>query len=78
MFCSEQDIAVREDGDYFLRYRVFNTIHHVLGDTPIPILAECSGGPFKVYSTKDFPGLRASTDLTKVRAARLDARQCID
>lgn len=29
--------------------------------------AECYGGPFRVYSTKEFPGLRASTDLTKVR-----------
>ncbi|KAI0729710.1 velvet factor-domain-containing protein [Fomitopsis betulina] len=72
------DIAVREDGDYFLRYRVFNTMHHVLGDTPIPILAECSGGPFKVYSTKDFPGLRASTDLTKqisLSGTRVNARE---
>lgn len=27
--------------------------------------AECYGGPFRVYSTKEFPGLHASTDLTK-------------
>ncbi|TFY62641.1 hypothetical protein EVG20_g6625 [Dentipellis fragilis] len=30
-----------------------------------PVWAECYGGPFRVYSTKEFPGLRASTDLTK-------------
>ncbi|KAH9931954.1 velvet factor-domain-containing protein [Fomitopsis serialis] len=59
------DLAVREDGDYFLRYRTFNTLYSAAGSSPIPILAECYGGPFKVYSTKDFPGLRASTELTK-------------
>ncbi|TFY61602.1 hypothetical protein EVJ58_g4407, partial [Rhodofomes roseus] len=60
------DLAVKEDGDYFLRYRAFNTLYNVAGSTPIQILAECVGGPFRVYSTKDFPGLRASTELTKV------------
>ncbi|KAH9829984.1 velvet factor-domain-containing protein [Rhodofomes roseus] len=59
------DLAVKEDGDYFLRYRAFNTLYNVAGSTPIQILAECVGGPFRVYSTKDFPGLRASTELTK-------------
>ncbi|KAI0915289.1 hypothetical protein AcV5_005453 [Taiwanofungus camphoratus] len=32
---------------------------------PAPVLAECVGGPFRVFGTKAFPGLRASTDLTK-------------
>ena len=58
---------MREDGDYFFRYRAFNTLYRVSGDVPHPVVAECFSGPFKVYSTKDFPGLRASTDLTKVR-----------
>ncbi|KAH9931951.1 velvet factor-domain-containing protein [Fomitopsis serialis] len=59
------DLAVKEDGDFFLRYRVFNTLYSVAGNHPIPVLAECFGGPFRVFSTKDFPGLRASTELTK-------------
>ena len=57
---------MKDEGLFFLRYRVFNALFQVAGPTPIPILAECIGGPFRVYSTKNFPGLRASTDLTKV------------
>ncbi|KZT64602.1 hypothetical protein DAEQUDRAFT_603348 [Daedalea quercina L-15889] len=59
------DISVKE-GEFFLRYRVFNALYPVTGPAPLPILAECIGGPFRIYGTKDFPGLRASTDLTKV------------
>ena len=57
---------MRKDGEYFLRYRAFNILYRVSDNPPFPVVAECLGGPFKVYSTKDFPGLRASTDLTKV------------
>lgn len=57
---------MRKDGEYFLRYRAFNILYRVSDNPPFPVVAECFGGPFKVYSTKDFPGLRASTDLTKV------------
>ena len=31
-----------------------------------PILAECWGRPFRIYATKQFPGLEPSTELTKV------------
>jgi len=31
-----------------------------------PLLAEVFGGPFRVYSTREFPGLEPSTDLTRV------------
>lgn len=61
-----QDIAVRNEGLFILRYRVFNIFGKVQGKTEIPVLAECYGGPFRIYSTKEFPGLRPSTDLTKV------------
>ena len=37
------------------------------GMVDIPILAECYGGRFRVYESRDFPGLPPSTDLTKVR-----------
>ncbi|KAI0700208.1 velvet factor-domain-containing protein [Cytidiella melzeri] len=58
------DIAVRIEGTFILRYRVFNIFARADG-VDIPILAECYGGPFRIYSTKEFPGLRPSTDLTK-------------
>lgn len=57
---------MKDEGQFFLRYRVFNTLFQVAGPKPLPVLAECIGGPFTVYSTKNFPGLRASTSLTKV------------
>lgn len=50
-----------------LRYRVFDLFSRA--ETNVDhsaITAETYGGPFRVYSTKDFPGLPPSTDLTKV------------
>lgn len=35
----------------------------------LAIQAECYGGRLRVYSTKEFPGLQASTELTKVLSA---------
>ncbi|PCH37383.1 hypothetical protein WOLCODRAFT_109788 [Wolfiporia cocos MD-104 SS10] len=60
-----QDLAVKLEGSFVPRYRVFNLSSKASGGTGVPVLAECFGGPFKIYSTKEFPGLRASTDLTK-------------
>ncbi|KAF7795717.1 hypothetical protein EIP86_006882 [Pleurotus ostreatoroseus] len=60
-----RDIAVQVEGSFILRYRVFNLFAQVEGAMDIPILAECYGGPFRIYSTKEFPGLRPSTELTK-------------
>lgn len=71
---------MRIEGTFVLRYRVFN-IYAKTDGTDIPILAECYGGPFRIYSTKEFPGLRPSTDLTKVRhvkAAFASHAVCID
>ncbi|EMD37614.1 hypothetical protein CERSUDRAFT_114267 [Gelatoporia subvermispora B] len=59
------DVSVRIEGIFVLRYRVFHVFSQAEGSGPRPVLAECFGEPFKVYSTKDFPGLHASTDLTK-------------
>lgn len=53
------------EGTFILRYRVFD-IFSKRCDDELVVQAECFGGPFKVYSTKEFPGLQASTDLTKV------------
>ena len=63
---------MRTEGTFILRYRVFNLFARVNGATDnIPILAECYGGPFRIYSTKEFPGLRPSTELTKARPSFL-------
>ncbi|KAF8622736.1 hypothetical protein AX15_006826 [Amanita polypyramis BW_CC] len=59
------DLAVQREGTFILRYRVFDIWSTAAGTEQHPILAECYGGAFKVYSTRDFPGLQASTELTK-------------
>lgn len=68
------DLSVKAEGDYVLRYRVFDVLSIAAGPAPRPVLAECVGGPFHVYGTKEFPGLAASTELTKVRWARFVSR----
>ncbi|KAH9931952.1 velvet factor-domain-containing protein [Fomitopsis serialis] len=72
------DLAVHEEGLFRLRYRAFNTFNVALGAAPMPVLAECHGGPFRVYNTKEFPGLRVATDLTKqisLAGVRVNARE---
>ncbi|EED85171.1 predicted protein [Postia placenta Mad-698-R] len=64
------DLAVRAEGSFFMRYRVFDIMSAVTGGTQHPALAEAFGGTFQVYSTKNFPGLQASTDLTKARTGK--------
>ncbi|VDB87162.1 unnamed protein product [Peniophora sp. CBMAI 1063] len=59
------DLAVKMEGNFILRYRCFDLFSKVAGEQQTPVWAECYGGAFRVYSTKEFPGLRASTDLTK-------------
>ncbi|KAF8688196.1 hypothetical protein AX14_003508 [Amanita brunnescens Koide BX004] len=59
------DLAVQREGTFVLRYRVFDILSAAAGSDQHPILAECFGGPFRVYLTRDFPGLQASTELTK-------------
>ncbi|KAG6333467.1 hypothetical protein ID866_5616 [Astraeus odoratus] len=61
------DLAVKIEGQFFLRYRCFDIFSRMAGQDDLPIQAECYGGPFKIYSTKEFPGLQASTELTKAR-----------
>ncbi|KAF8583784.1 hypothetical protein K439DRAFT_1390188 [Ramaria rubella] len=59
------DLSVRTEGLFILRYRMFDIFSRMEGSEDIPVLAECYSGPFAIYSTKEFPGLRASTELTK-------------
>jgi hypothetical protein len=68
-----QDLAVRIEGDFFLRYRVFDLFSRTAGLVDVPVLAECGGGPFHIYSTKEFPGLQPSTELSKVIWSSLES-----
>lgn len=61
-----QDLAVKIEGTFILRYRVFDLFSKASGSRDLTVQAECYGGTFRVYSTKEFPGLQASTELTKV------------
>ena len=62
----KQDLAVQREGTFIFRYRVFDIFSSVRNGAHHPILAEVFGGAFKVYSTREFPGLSPSTELTKV------------
>ncbi|GLB37545.1 putative velvet factor [Lyophyllum shimeji] len=59
------DLAVQREGHFILRYRVFDVFSHISPGMCCPVQAELYGGPFQVYSSRDFPGLSASTELTK-------------
>lgn len=72
------DLAVKIEGTFLLRYRVFDIYSRPRDREDLLVQAECYGGPFRVYSTKEFPGLQASTDLTKHLArwgVRLNIRE---
>lgn len=58
------DLSVKLEGLFRPRYRFFDLLSR-MGSRDVPILAECFGGCFAVYSTKEFPGLKRSTPLTK-------------
>jgi len=73
------DLAVKIEGMFILRYRVFDIFSRPYNQTnDLAITAECYGDMFRVYSTKEFPGLQASTELTKHLArwgVRLNIRE---
>ncbi|EIN04814.1 hypothetical protein PUNSTDRAFT_92229 [Punctularia strigosozonata HHB-11173 SS5] len=62
------DLSVKTEGCFCLRYRVFDVLSAASGTNSIPVLAECYGGAFRVWGSRDFPGLKKSTDLTKLIA----------
>ncbi|KAG6878817.1 hypothetical protein C0992_007472 [Termitomyces sp. T32_za158] len=73
-----QDLAVKIEGSFVLRYRFFDLFSRPCNYQDLAIQAECYGGAFHVYSTKEFPGLQASTELTKHLArwgVRLNTRE---
>ncbi|KAJ3789814.1 velvet factor-domain-containing protein [Lentinula aff. detonsa] len=62
------DLAVRNLGLFRLRYKFFDLFSAAPG-RHTKIQAECIGGTFRIFSTKHFPGLQVSTDLTKILSA---------
>lgn len=60
------DTSVKTEGVFIPRYRCFDVFSTVSGANERPILAECLGTPFRVYSTKTCPVLPPSTSLTKL------------
>ncbi|KAI0642440.1 velvet factor, partial [Trametes meyenii] len=61
------DLSVRAEGTFVLRFRVSCVFSGpACQGASHPILAECFGRPFEIFPTKGFPGLGASTALTKV------------
>lgn len=59
------DLSVKLEGLFRPRYRFFDLFSRCEWSADVPVLAECWGGVFAVYSTKEFPGLKASSELTK-------------
>ncbi|EIN12692.1 hypothetical protein PUNSTDRAFT_61703 [Punctularia strigosozonata HHB-11173 SS5] len=62
------DISVKAEGRFCLRYRMCHVRAQALGLEAIPVLAECYGDVFRIWSAREFPGLGRSTDLTRVSA----------
>jgi len=58
------DLSVQREGWFLFRYRVFDL--YSVSNGSQPVLAECWGRPFRIYATKQFPGLEPSTGLTKL------------
>lgn len=56
---------MRCEGTFVLRYRAATVYSQGGTSLQSPILAECFGKPFRIYATKEFPGLSPSTELTK-------------
>ncbi|KAI0642434.1 velvet factor-domain-containing protein [Trametes meyenii] len=73
------DLSVKAEGSFVLRYRVSTITSGCRrgDDSPHPVLAECFGTPFKIYSSKSFPGLRPSTALTKVCCSAWRTMGCV-
>lgn len=69
---------MKYEGEFLLRYRVFDLFSLPRGHRDIAIQAECYGAAFRIYTTKDFPGLPPSTALTKVSAVGYDSETHAD
>ncbi|KAG5735484.1 hypothetical protein E4T56_gene11139 [Termitomyces sp. T112] len=60
------DLALQREGTFILRYRIFDISSLAVPGMKSTAQTEVYGGPFKVYATKDFPGLAPSTELIAI------------
>ncbi|EED15020.1 conserved hypothetical protein [Talaromyces stipitatus ATCC 10500] len=58
------DLSIRTSGTYRLKFRLMDWGLAAETGVPQPILAECLSDAFEVFSSKEFPGLMASSALT--------------
>ena len=59
------DLSCRQNGTYRLKFAYMRVDAMNAPGEKLAILAEATSDPFEVYSAKDFPGMRPSTNLTK-------------
>lgn len=59
------DLSVRTAGIYRLKFRLMDWGSVMDSGTSQPVLAEVWSDPFRVYSSKDFPGMRRSSYLAE-------------
>jgi hypothetical protein len=67
------DLSVRTLGNYSLKFRLFIVDQSLMGPGNVALLrSTTTSRPFDVKDAKDFPGMKASTELTK----RLNHQGC--
>ncbi|MCJ1283917.1 hypothetical protein MMC26_003248 [Xylographa opegraphella] len=60
------DLSCRQNGLYRLHFTLVSlNVNSLLPGGPMPTIAEVDSDVFEVFSAKDFPGMRASSILTK-------------
>ncbi|KAH8104245.1 hypothetical protein DFH11DRAFT_1466842, partial [Phellopilus nigrolimitatus] len=59
------DLPVKLEDLFRPRDRSFDLFSRTAGSDDVPVLARCLDGAFAVYRTNEFPGIEASTELTK-------------
>jgi hypothetical protein len=54
-------MSVQEAGYFIFRFKTFDIFTRSSPSSDSPVLAELFSSRFRMYSTKNFPGLKAST-----------------
>lgn len=65
-----QDLSVRTEGEYKLKFSFFNLSDAFTASGTAPILCSAFSQPFRSYSPKKFPGVIDSTELSKCFASQ--------
>jgi hypothetical protein len=59
------DLSVKAEGEFVLRFRVFNLLAVESAEEEQPMLSECVSKPFRVYGAKSFPGVCVERDIRR-------------